>query len=258
VFIITLNHSLEHLGKLNENHISSLLKHKCPLCDSEVADTLHLRIMKYNTNDDIILLSSDLQISISQTDKKIAQLEAEYKDGLSKLSAYEKSLGNKTAEVNDVMKHQGLIEVRDSITSDLMTTKQAIEENSSKSEEVKIYKEKFEAYKEDLLRDVLTNYSELDLKDYIRIEATSSHEGLPSLLQIGNMNTEVESLIDICWEKDDVVLGEKWLFVKGDKGYFLYKTPDGSDVMRQIKRNGELWEVEKESVREGQKINWIE
>ena len=136
--------------------------------------------------------------------------------------------------------------------------KPAIEENSSKSEGVKIYKEKFEAYKEDILGDVLTNYSELDLRDYIRIEATSSHEGLPSLLQIGKTNTEVESLIDICWEKDDVVLGEKWLFVKGDKGYFLYKTPDGSDVMRQIKRNGELWEVEKESVREGQKINWIE
>ena len=71
--------------------------------------------------------------------------------------------------------------------------------------------------------DVLTNYSEIDLKDYIRIEATSSHQGLPSLLQIGKTNTEVRILIDICWEKDNVVLGEKWLFVKGDKGYSCIK-----------------------------------
>ena len=90
------------------------------------------------------------------------------------------------------------------------------------------YEDKFKIYKEEVLHDILTNYSQINLDGFTKIEATSSHEGLPSLLQIGKMNTEVESLIDICWEKDDVVLGAKWLFVNGNKGYFLYKTPDGS------------------------------
>lgn len=157
-------HSLEHLENLNENHISSLLNHRCPLCNSNVADTLNLRIMKYNTNDDIILLSSDLQISISQTDKKIAQLEEKYKDGLLKLKTYEDSFGGKTAEVNDAVKHQGLIEVRDNITSDLMTTKQAIAENE---ETVKELKKQIRAYN-NRKKDINHRYYELMLADKIR------------------------------------------------------------------------------------------
>lgn len=130
-----------------------------------------------------------------------------------------------------------------------------IEENSDKAQD---FKEKFEVYKEEILKDILTSYPELNLKDYTKIEATSSHDGLPSLLQVGKKNTEVESLINICWEKDDLVLGEKWLFVKENKGYFLYKTPDGSNVIRQIERDNETWKVKKETIKEGRKINWTE
>jgi hypothetical protein len=155
---------LEHLGKLNEKHISSLLKHKCPLCNSEVPDAIQLRVMKYNTNDDIILLSSDLQISIAQTDKKIAQLEAEYKDGLSKLNAYEESLGSKKTEINDILKHQGLIEVRDSITLDLMTAKQAIDEKEALEKELK---KKIREYN-DRKKEINQRYYELMLADKIQ------------------------------------------------------------------------------------------
>lgn len=188
-------HSLEHLGKLNENHISSLLIHRCPLCDSEVSDTLNLRIMKYNTNDDIILLSSDLQISISQTDKKIAQLEAEYKDVLSKLSAYEESLGSKTAEVNDVLKHQGLIEVRDSITSDLMTTKQDIEEKEASEKELK---KKIRLYN-DRKKEINQRYYELMLADKIKfgleeIDA-KGFEKITNSFSAGGSNKPISTVI---------------------------------------------------------------
>lgn len=155
--------SLEHLGKLNEKHISSLLKHRCPLCDSEIADTLHLRVMKYSTDDDIILLSSDLQISIGQADKKIAELEAEYKERLSKLNAYEESLSNKRAEVNDVLKHQGLIEVRDSVTADLMLTKKSIDESEATEKE---FKKRIRSYN-DRKKEINNKYYELMLADKI-------------------------------------------------------------------------------------------
>lgn len=188
-------HSLEHLGKLNENHISSLLKHRCPLCESEVADTLHLRVMKYNTNDDIILLSSDLQISISQTDKKIAKLEEEYKDGLSKLSAYEKSLGNKTAEVNDVLKHQGLIEVRDSITSDLVTTRKAIEGKEVSEKELK---KQIRVYN-DRKKEINQRYYELMLADKIKfgleeIDA-KGFEKITNSFSAGGSNKPISTVI---------------------------------------------------------------
>lgn len=188
-------HSLEHLGKVNENEISSLLKHRCPLCDSEVADTLHLRVMKYNTNDDIILLSSDLQISISQTDKKIARLESEYKDVLAKLDEYENSLGVKTAEVNDVLKHQGLIEVRDSLTSELMSTKHVIAEKETIEKELK---KKIKAYN-DRKKEINQRYYELMLTDKIKfgleeIDA-KGFEKITNSFSAGGSNKPISTVI---------------------------------------------------------------
>ena len=115
------------------------------------------------------------------------------------------------------------------------------------------YEDKFITYKEKVLHDILNNYSQINLDGFTKIEAT---DVLPSLLQEGKTNFEVESLIDICWEKDNTVLGAKWLFVNGDEGYFLYKTPDGSDVVRSIKRKDEVWRIEKEQIKKGKIINW--
>lgn len=84
-----------------------------------------------------ILLKTKVSFSIIQRHKKTAQLEVEYEDVLSKLSVYEEWLGSKIAVVNDVLKHQGLIEIRDSITSDWMTAKQAIEEKAASEKELK-------------------------------------------------------------------------------------------------------------------------
>lgn len=188
-------HSLEHLGKLNEKHISSLLKHRCPLCDSEIADTLHLRVMKYNTDDDIILLSSDLQISIGQTDKKIADLETEYRQGLSKLNAYEESLGSKKAEVNDVLKHQGLIEVRDSITADLISTRKSIEENETVEKELK---KQIRTYN-DRKKEINDRYYELMLADKIAFELeeidAKGFEKITNSFSAGGSNKPISTVI---------------------------------------------------------------
>ncbi|WP_053362475.1 hypothetical protein [Bacillus sp. FJAT-27251] len=117
------------------------------------------------------------------------------------------------------------------------------------------YEDKFRLYKEEVLQDILTNYSQINLDGYTKVEATTV---LPNLLQEGSMNFEVESLIDICWEKDNTVLGAKWLFVNGNEGYFFYKTPDGSNVVRTIKRTDGIWKLEKEQIKKGNIINWKE
>ena len=180
---------------MNGKHISSLLKHRCPLCDSEIADTLQLRVMKYNTDDDIILLSSDLQISIGQTDKKIAELEVEYKAGLSKLSAYEESLGSKRAEINDVLKHQGLIEVRDSITSELISTKKAIDGNETAEKELK---KQVRTY-DDRKKEINDRYYELMLADKIQfgleeIDA-KGFEKITNSFSAGGSNKPISTVI---------------------------------------------------------------
>ena len=94
------------------------------------------------------------------------------------------------------------------------------------------YEDKFIIYKEKVLHDILNNYSQINLDGFTKIEAT---DVLPSLLQEGKINLEVESLIDICWEKDNTVLGAKWLFVNGNKGYFLYKTQMAPMLYEQSK-----------------------
>ena len=123
------------------------------------------------------------------------------------------------------------------------------------NKDIEGYEDKFEIYKEKVLQDIIINYSQINLDDYTKVEATAV---LPSLLQEGKTNFEVESLIDLCWEKDNTVLGAKWLFVNGDKGYFLYKTPDGLDVAREIKRTDGIWELEKEQIKKGNIANWNE
>ena len=57
-------HALTLFGKENDLQIASLNNHVCPFCKSEINDAIDLRIKKYSTGDDIILLSSDMQYSI--------------------------------------------------------------------------------------------------------------------------------------------------------------------------------------------------
>lgn len=118
---------LQETGKQNEKDIESLNRHICPFCTSKLVDTTGLRASKYNTGDDIIIVSNDIQRSVLELDSKINSETDRYKEVLSLLEGYEAKLNMGSMQVNDVLRHKGFIEVRDSLLIEMGQLKQSLE-----------------------------------------------------------------------------------------------------------------------------------
>lgn len=187
--------SLKLIDKTNENQIKSLLSHKCPFCQSDVSDTVSLKITKYNTTDDIILLSNDLQISISSVDSKITKQEKEYKDWLAKLKEYEETLGEKSSEINDVLRHKGYIEFKDNLIADIDTIDEKLSSNTSEEKE---YRKKLKKYN-DTKKQINQKYYELMLSDKSKfgLEEISpkSFEEITRVFSAGGSNKPISTVI---------------------------------------------------------------
>lgn len=128
---------LRALDKTNEKQITSLLGHTCPLCNATVEDSLGFLAERYNTSEDIELLKRDMQIDLLEIESKINSMERDYLNWLEKLKEYEAVLGVQTGEVNDAFKHQGLIEIRDSLTQELHEAKSELQRNNSEQAQLK-------------------------------------------------------------------------------------------------------------------------
>lgn len=130
-------HALTLFGRENDLQIASLNNHICPFCQSEISDAIDLRIKKYSTGDDIILLSSDMQYSIMEIERKIAEYEAEYSQWLAKLKKYEESINIASTEISDILKHKGYIDIKEAVAEDLDNIRTNLAENDKKLNAVK-------------------------------------------------------------------------------------------------------------------------
>ena len=128
---------LANLDKTNEKQISSLITHVCPLCSATVEESLGLLAERYNTSEDIVLLKRDMQIDLLELESKIGSKERDYASWLEKLQEYETALAAQTGEVTDAFKHQGLIEVRDSLTQDMHKAKSQLKANGQEQDQLK-------------------------------------------------------------------------------------------------------------------------
>lgn len=103
----------------NEKDIKSIEKHICPLCSSTIESEEDILIKKYNTSDDLLLLSNDLQVSIIEIDTKIEKEEEKYKMFLDILYQYEMKINASSDEVNDIIKYKGFIEVKENLIKEI-------------------------------------------------------------------------------------------------------------------------------------------
>jgi len=129
--------ALKLLDRDNEKQIKALNNHVCPFCSSSLGDTVALRISKYNTSEDIILLSNNMQITISDIERKIYKQEIEYQKWLDKLKKYEESLAEKHGEIDDVLAHKGFIEIKDEIIHELHILREKIDELTQQEKTLK-------------------------------------------------------------------------------------------------------------------------
>ncbi len=181
--------ALSELKKVNaetEKEIKSLNGHTCPLCKTNLSDTVELRAKKYNSSSDIILLSNDVQQSILRMDIKISLESDKYKEHLSVLNEYEKRLSINTEQVNDVLKHKGYIEVRDSLLKEFNELKKTFEETLIKIDEFNKQRKGYDETKKtinNLYYTLLLNdktefgLSEIDDKRFENIRRTFTASG---------------------------------------------------------------------------------
>lgn len=131
--------SLAALEKENNKQIKSLTTHICSVCQSHLDDnrSINMRIKWHNTGDDIILLSSEMQIDIKKIENEIAKLETEYSDWLRRLSEYENALNLKSSEINDVLRHKEFMEIKDKLVDDMHVVAENIAANEAQLKDVK-------------------------------------------------------------------------------------------------------------------------
>jgi len=183
------------LGKENDRQITSLNNRVCPFCRSVIDDTIDLRIKKYSTGDDIILLSSDMQYNIIEIDRKISEYEAEYSQWLSKMKRYEESINIASTEIDDILKHKGLIDIKEAVAEDLDTIRTSMAENEKK---LKTAKKSLRKYGE-IKKKINERYYALMLSDKNRfglegIDA-KSFENIKRTFSAGGSNNPLSTII---------------------------------------------------------------
>ncbi|MPM12306.1 hypothetical protein SDC9_58658 [bioreactor metagenome] len=163
----------------NEGDIAQLNEHICPFCKSVIVDTMELRAEKYNSTDDIVLMSNDIQQNILDITGKISAIETRYREMLGVMTAYDEKLKINTAQIDDVLKHRGYMEIRDSLLAEMGEIKQLLEGIQLQIKEVMKKQTEYEAKKKEindeyyklLLADKTAfGLSEIDDKRFVNIK----------------------------------------------------------------------------------------
>lgn len=179
--------------ELSSQDYSELIR--CKGITKAELNTIDLRIKKYSTGDDIILLSSDMQYSIMEIDRKISEYEAEYSQWLSKLRKYEESINIASTEINDILKHEGFIDIKESVAEDLDTIRNSISENEKKLREVKKSLRKYGEIK----KKINERYYALMLSDKNRFGLeginAKSFENIKRTFSAGGSNNPLSTII---------------------------------------------------------------
>ena len=187
--------SLDKLTKENNKQIKTLNDHLCPLCSSSLDDPLHLRIKRYNTGDDIILLSGTLQIDVQRIERDIAKQENEYTEWLSKLEEYESALNLQSTEINDVLRHKGYIDIKEKMSDDLHELREKAEQVEA---QIKSINKDLRKYN-DAKKKINARYYELMLADKNRFGLDGidpkSFENIKRNFSSGGSNNPIATIV---------------------------------------------------------------
>ena len=128
---IDINNSigkLKSFRKHNDKDISILLDETCPYCNSHIDNNNTLLIRKYGIVDDAILMITRLEASLVTIESDISKKESEYNRWLKELEDYKQLLEEKNEVINDAIKHQGYMEIKDSVLNEYATLKEKLKQ----------------------------------------------------------------------------------------------------------------------------------
>ena len=140
-------------------------------------------------------VDDDEYYSIMEIDLKISEYEAEYSQWLSKLRKYEESINIASTEINDILKHEGFIDIKESVAEDLDTIRNSISENEKKLREVKKSLRKYGEIK----KKINERYYALMLSDKNRFGLeginAKSFENIKRTFSAGGSNNPLSTII---------------------------------------------------------------
>ena len=144
-----------------EDDVKSIIKHKCPYCQSEIEDNLDMRIYNYNSLEDALFLKAGLEEELAEIEHKIEAEEKKYQEQLEQINSYEKKLTTYNEEISDVLKYKGYMEMRDSLIKELG---ELVSTENTYGDELKKENKKRKKY-DDSKKQVNQRYYELMTKD---------------------------------------------------------------------------------------------
>lgn len=126
---------LKNTQKNLSDEINQINKSICPTCKKHIDNNIPLRVNKYNSLEDIVLLELSAQQDISSVEDAIDAEEKKYEQFLDKLNNYQNRINITYNDIDNVMEHLGLVRIKDQLMDDLG-----------------VYNTKKEAYESDIKR----------------------------------------------------------------------------------------------------------
>ena len=162
-----INKSIVELTKFSKHtntEISYINNEVCPLCKSHIESNNRLLVRKYGVVDDAILMLTRLEALLISTDQEISKKENEYNVWLEKLEKHKNLLEEKNKKINDVIKHQGYMEVKDSLIEEYADIKDSL---NQLTEQIKAINKQIKEYNKSKAI-INERYYELMLSDKLK------------------------------------------------------------------------------------------
>ncbi|EDN7602540.1 hypothetical protein RV17_GL000779 [Enterococcus thailandicus] len=187
--------NLRKIIRKNDKDKKTINSHTCPKCHSIITDNLELKINTLNNEEDFLFLANELEKESLKVEANIYKEEKKYQQLLDTLKKYEDKLALSSKEISNVLKHKGLMEVRDKLIMDIgnsqVNLKQAQE---SLKEQRKILKEYLE-----LKKQINETYYELMLNDKIHFNLeeldSDKFKKIDSNISAGGSNKPINTIV---------------------------------------------------------------
>lgn len=185
----TLKNKDKEIKKVTEQHI-------CPMCNSSIKDNMDIAIKGYLDEDDLYILSADLNSELLKINSEISNKEKQYNELLNKLKDYEEKMKINNSETNDILKLKGLIEIKDNIVKDMQKNNIEIDTIDKKLKEYLKAKREYD----DLKKKINEKYYELMHNDIEKLNLKEiTDKKIESILSTYTVSGSNIPLATIIW-----------------------------------------------------------
>ncbi|WP_312906952.1 hypothetical protein [Tissierella praeacuta] len=180
---------------ITEKEIKDLNNHLCPVCNSEIDNTLNLRVKRHSKVEDFILLYNELDKLSLDINKQIEKEEEKYSGYLIRLKKYEENMKINSKSIGDILKLKGYHEIQDSLLLEWNEKKMQLE---TINEEIKEIDKELKGYKK-RKKEINKKYYEYMINDKLKFGLKEIEdkrfENINRVFSAGGSNKPIATII---------------------------------------------------------------